>query len=98
LPEQERSHLWKYLNRHPADAREATWEVIGLAWSSDAALAMTTLQDVLGLGSCARMNIPGRATEQWHWRCTDEALNDPSWQRLHELTRASGRLAAALPA
>jgi 4-alpha-glucanotransferase len=86
-----------HLNRHPADAREATWEIIGLAWSSDAALAIAPLQDLLGLGSAARMNVPGRATEQWQWRCTDEALNDPSWQRLHDLTRASGRLAAPRP-
>jgi 4-alpha-glucanotransferase len=59
LPEQERSHLWKYLNRHPADAREATWEVIGLAWSSDAALAMTPLQDLTGLGSCCTHECSG---------------------------------------
>ena len=67
--------------------------MIRLAWSSEAALAVTPLQDVLGFGSSARMNIPGRADGQWRWRCTEDALNDAVWQRLHELTKASGRLA-----
>jgi 4-alpha-glucanotransferase len=100
LPEHERRHLWNYLQRQPADAREATWELIRLAWSSVSALAIAPLQDLLGLGSAARMNVPGRAEGQWRWRCTDAALGDACWQRLHELTRASGRLAspAGVPA
>ena len=91
LPEHERHHLCSYLRRQPTDSREATWELIRLAWSSASALAIAPLQDLLGLGSAARMNVPGRAEGQWRWRCTDEALTDASWQRLHELTRASAR-------
>ena len=93
LPEHERRHLWNYPQRQPTASWEATWELIGLAWSSASALAVAPLQDLLALGSDARMNVPGRAEGQWRWRCTDEALTDASWQRLHELTRASGRLA-----
>ena len=69
------------------------WELIRLAWSSVSALAVTPLQDLLGLGSAARMNVPGRAEGQWRWRCPDDALNDAAWERLHELTRTSGRMA-----
>jgi 4-alpha-glucanotransferase len=97
LPEQERRHLWNCLQRRPSDSREATWELIRLAWCSASALAVVPLQDVLGLGSAARMNVPGRAEGQWRWRCTDEAANDVCWQRLLELTRASGRLAGSAP-
>ena len=40
------------------------------------------------------MNVPGRADGQWRWRCSEEALNeDAVWQRLHELTKETGRLA-----
>jgi len=92
LPEHERRHLWNYLQRQPTDSREAAWELIRLAWSSASALAIAPLQDLLGLGSGARMNVPGRAEGQWGWRCTDETLTDASWERLHELTGASGRL------
>jgi 4-alpha-glucanotransferase len=100
LPEQQRRHLWNYLQRQPGDPKEVAWELIRLAWSSVSALAIAPLQDLLGLGSAARMNVPGRAEGQWRWRCTDEAFGDACWQRLHELTRASGRLASphAVPA
>jgi 4-alpha-glucanotransferase len=94
-PEHERGHFWKYLQRPPGEPHEAVGELIRLAWASGAALAVTPFQDLLGLGSAARMNIPGRADGQWRWRCPENALNDMSWQRLHELTRTSGRLAEA---
>jgi 4-alpha-glucanotransferase len=94
LPEHERRNFWRFLQRPPGEAQEAVWELIRLAWSSGAALAMMPFQDLLGLGSSARMNSPGQADGQWRWRCTDAALNNAAWQRLHELTRTSGRLAA----
>ena len=95
LPEHELRHLWNYLQRPPGAPSEATWELTRLAWSSVSALAVTPLQDLLGLGSAARMNVPGRADGQWRWRAPDDALNDTAWERLHELTRTSGRLAAS---
>jgi 4-alpha-glucanotransferase len=51
---------------------EAGPALIGLAWSSRAALAIAPLQDLLNLGREARMNIPGRAGGNWHWRCAGE--------------------------
>ena len=56
-----------------------------------AALAIVPLQDVLGLGSSARMNTPGRAEGQWRWRCTDAAFIDAGWERLSKLTEEAGR-------
>ncbi|HEV2969850.1 MAG TPA: 4-alpha-glucanotransferase [Pirellulales bacterium] len=90
-PEHERANLWKYLGRDPGQPEEAVCEMIRLALSSPAALAIVPLQDVLGLGSSARMNTPGRAEGQWRWRCSDGALDDPGWKRLGELTQVSHR-------
>ena len=60
----------------PAGASdEAAWELIRLAWSSVAALAIAPLQDVLNLGAEARMNVPGRAEGNWRWRCTADMLS-----------------------
>ncbi len=64
LPEQDRRNLWNYLQRSPGEPHEAVWGLIRLAWSSGAALAVTPLQDLLGLGSASRMNVPGRAEGQ----------------------------------
>jgi 4-alpha-glucanotransferase len=96
LPEAERRNLWNYLQRPPGEAHEAAWELIRLAWSSVAALAVTPFQDLLGLASAARMNVPGRAEGQWRWRCPEDALNAAAWQRLSELTQTTGRLAGTL--
>ncbi len=92
-PQHERDYLWKYLGRSPGEPAEAVWEMIRLALESPAALAVVPLQDVLGLGSSARMNTPGHAEGQWRWRSTDAELDHAGWQRLAELTQAARRAA-----
>jgi 4-alpha-glucanotransferase len=49
-------------------------------------------QDVLGLGSEARMNVPGRARGNWTWRMERGALTPGLAARLREATEAAGRL------
>ncbi|MGZ6642408.1 MAG: hypothetical protein ACXVFT_11290 [Solirubrobacteraceae bacterium] len=46
---------------------------------------------MLGLGSEARMNMPGRAGGQWRWRMADGALTPALAARLRRLTEAAGR-------
>jgi 4-alpha-glucanotransferase len=92
LAERERGHFWRYLQRPEGGPQEAVWELIRLAWTSTSALAMAPFQDLLGLGSNARMNLPGQAEGQWRWRCPVGAFAEVDWERLHELTRASKRL------
>ena len=92
LPQNQRENVWNYLKRRPGESREIAWELIRLAWSSVAALAMAPLQDVLNLGTEARMNLPGRVEGNWRWRCTEDMLSDPVLQRLHELAANSKRL------
>jgi 4-alpha-glucanotransferase len=94
LPEHERRNLWNYLQRSPGEPQQAVWGLIELAASSVAALAMVPFQDILGLGSDARMNTPGQAAGQWRWRWASEDLSaEAGFQRLHEITEKSDRLA-----
>jgi len=65
--------------------------LMGLAWSSTAALAMAPLQDLLDLGQEARMNVPGRAAGNWRWRCTEDMLSASAFQWLRTLTESSNR-------
>jgi 4-alpha-glucanotransferase len=74
------------------DAREIAWDLIRLAWSSPAALAIAPLQDLLSLGAEARMNVPGRAEGNWNWRCTEELLSAADFHWLRDLTRSSNRV------
>jgi len=70
---------------------EVAWELIRLAWSSVAALAMAPLQDLLDLGAEARMNLPGSVEGNWRWRCTEEMLSAPVLDPLRGLTKWSKR-------
>jgi 4-alpha-glucanotransferase len=92
LPDAERGNLWRYLKRPPGTSADATSALLGLAWSSVAALAIAPLQDVLNLGKDARMNQPGTAEGNWRWRFTDEMLSASAFPSLRDLTHASARL------
>lgn len=54
---------------------------------------MLQAQDVLGLGSEARMNVPGTTGRSWRWRMERGALTAEHAARLREITAAAGRLA-----
>ena len=82
----------KYLNERDDRSLDAGPALMGVAWSSRAALAIAPLQDLLNLGPEARMNVPGRAGGNWRWRCTDEMLTDKAFARLRDLTANSERL------
>ena len=65
--------------------------MIRLAYASVAALAVVPLQDVLQLGSEARMNVPSRPTGNWEWRFTDEQLTPAASRDLARLATLYGR-------
>ena len=72
---------------------EPWWSVIRLALSSPARTCMLQAQDILGLGSEARMNDPSRAGGNWRWRMREGALTDALARRLRDATQDAGRLA-----
>jgi 4-alpha-glucanotransferase len=95
LPAPQRQNVWNYLKRSPGKSSEVAGELIRLAWSSAAALAVAPLQDLLNLGPKARMNVPSRAEGNWRWRTTEEVLSAPALHALRELTDTSKRLGLA---
>jgi 4-alpha-glucanotransferase len=62
------------------------WVFIRTVMASVANTAIIPLQDVLGLGSDARMNLPGTISGNWKWRYQSKALTKEITQRLRELT------------
>jgi 4-alpha-glucanotransferase len=96
LPNDQRNNLWSYLKRAPpGESAEAAAALMGLGWSSVAALAIAPLQDLLNLGKGSRMNVPGQPRGNWSWRCTEEMLSPVAFQRLRDLTESSKRSAGA---
>ena len=73
----------KYL---ATDGSDIHWVFIRAVLSSVAKLAVIPLQDVLGLGSEARMNTPSKPTGNWRWRYNPCQLTSDLRERLRELT------------
>ena len=67
------------------------WGIIRGAWSSTAFLSITTMQDILGHGDYARMNIPSTVGGNWTWRMEKSELNDEIVNKLKNLTKLYGR-------
>jgi 4-alpha-glucanotransferase len=86
--ERERAYCLRYLS---SDGREIHWDFIRAAWASVANTAVVPLQDVLGLGSRARMNLPASQEGNWQWRFRAGALTKRLSERLGDLTELYGR-------
>ncbi|MEO8495812.1 MAG: 4-alpha-glucanotransferase [Planctomycetota bacterium] len=74
------------------EGREIHWDLIRLALASVADLAIFPLQDLLGLGSEARMNTPGEPDGNWTWRYRREMLTPEIAHRLRELSETNERV------
>ena len=81
------------LARYLGDRGDAVpWNIIRAGLASVADLSIATAQDLLGLGSEARMNFPGKASGNWSWRLKPGALNDELARRLLELNKIYARI------
>jgi 4-alpha-glucanotransferase len=87
---EERAYALRYLDR--VDGSDIAWDFIRLSFLSIAKLAIVSAQDLLSLGTSARMNVPSRAGGNWQWRYQAGALDRRIQQRLLELTTLFGRL------
>jgi 4-alpha-glucanotransferase len=73
------------------DPADPAWSLIELTLSSRARLAIFPVQDVLGLGSEARLNTPGSSEGNWSWHLRRGQLTSEHAARLREATKAHGR-------
>jgi 4-alpha-glucanotransferase len=92
--EYERVHAQKYLAVHGNDI---AWDLTRAALRSVAETAIVPMQDLLSLGSGARMNYPGRAGGNWGWRLLPDQLRDVVAERLGELASLYGRVPMEAP-
>jgi 4-alpha-glucanotransferase len=74
------------------------WAMIRAASDSVASLCVVPLQDPLGLGSAARMNVPSSDTGNWRWRFAAELLRPELAKKLAVLAEVSDRIPQPLPA
>jgi 4-alpha-glucanotransferase len=89
LKDEERRRVWDYLG---SDGREIEWALIRAAYGSVAETAVVPMQDVLALGSEARMNTPAAPGGNWRWRARDDAFRGDLAERLRRMAALAGRL------
>ena len=80
----------RYLRLTPQEGYH--WGMMRSAWASVADLTVIQLQDVLGLGSQARINTPSTIGGNWVWRCRAGSCSDRLADQLHQEMELYGRL------
>jgi len=75
----------------PVLEQDIHWTMIRLAMGSVADTVVVPLQDLLGLGTEARTNVPGRAKGNWSWRYEAGAITDDIAHKLKTMTTTFGR-------
>ncbi|HBR92851.1 MAG TPA: 4-alpha-glucanotransferase, partial [Opitutae bacterium] len=91
LDEATQDHIRRYIG---VSGDEIAWDFIRLAIKSSAHLAVFPLQDLMSLGSEARLNTPGAPTGNWQWRYLPhqlDALETQSADYLRDLLQLYGR-------
>ena len=90
-PDARRAAARLAMARAGIDEPDPVWGLVRLALSSRARLSIVPVQDLLGLGSEARMNTPGRVRGNWSWRMEEGALTSTLAERLRRATAEAGR-------
>ncbi|MFW6117109.1 MAG: 4-alpha-glucanotransferase [Thermoproteota archaeon] len=85
-----KNNFYGYIGRK-ISGEEVSWELVRVAMSSVANLSILPLQDILSLGSEARMNHPTKGEDNWRWRVTADQFIGKAWIRLKEMTEIYGR-------
>lgn len=83
---------YAYSYCHITQEEGFNWGLIRTAYESVSNYAIVQMQDILGLGTEARMNIPSTLGGNWTWRIKKEALTDELAQKLKEMSVRSGRM------
>jgi 4-alpha-glucanotransferase len=91
LPAERRYEVDGVLSSRGIDERAIQWAMIRLAWQSPGRIAMTQAQDVLGLGSEGRMNMPGTKGGSWRWQAEKNAFRPVLAKQLRAITDPAGR-------
>lgn len=81
-PAQEREFAERYLRTNEANF---PWDMVRACWASTALFALAPMQDLLGLGTDARMNFPSKLGGNWEWRMGADASTDELRDRIREL-------------
>ena len=91
LSDGERDVALRYMNSFYTPKEEQHWDLIALAMRSTADTCIIPVQDFLGLGSEARINMPSTLGDNWKWRMTKGAFSEELKEKIRRMTKLYGR-------
>jgi 4-alpha-glucanotransferase len=75
-----------------SDLKEVNWHMIEYSLQSRAMTVIVPIQDILGLGSDARMNTPGTINDKnWSWRMNGSELKNSMMEKMKNITEKANR-------
>lgn len=92
MAEDDREFSIEYLNNGETKRSEIHWDFVRAALSSVARLAVIPVQDYLGLGTSARINVPSTLGENWKWRLLPDEFNRELAARCRRMAEIYGRI------
>ena len=81
----------RYMNSFYTPKEEQHWDLIALAMRSTADTCIIPVQDFLGLGSEARINMPSTLGDNWKWRMTKGAFSEELKEKIRRIPKIYGR-------
>ena len=91
LSDGEKEVALRYMNSFYTPKEEQHWDLIALAMRSTADTCIIPVQDFLGLGSEARINMPSTLGDNWKWRMTKGAFSEELKEKIRRMTKLYGR-------
>lgn len=91
MSDDDRDFSIEYMNNGDTVLSQIHWDFIRLALASVSKLAVIPVQDYLGLGSCARINIPSTLGHNWRWRLLPGEFTKELAVRCRQLAGLYGR-------
>lgn len=91
LSDGDRDVALRYMNSFYTPKEEQHWDLIALAMRSTADTCIIPVQDFLGLGSEARINMPSTLGDNWKWRMTKGAFSEELKEKIRRMTKLYGR-------
>ena len=91
LSDEDKEVALRYMNSFYTPKEEQHWDLIALAMRSTADTCIIPVQDFLGLGSEARINMPSTLGDNWKWRMTKGAFSEELKEKIRRMTKLYGR-------
>ena len=92
MSEEDREFSKEYMGNAKSTDEELPWDFIRMSMESVANLAVTPMQEFLGLGTEARINYPSTLGNNWKWRLFPGQFTPELAKRIHRLTQITARI------